>query len=491
MCSVTVASRTFDMDDQTYFARLSGDFNPIHMDPVAARRTQAGAVVVHGIHAALWAVDKLVETGGVTERIVSLKVQFSKFIFVGSKVDLKLLRRDGKVIKAELAVGGVTTTTLILTVGTPNKTNGSVLPSNTSWTMAADQPANIVRLEEMTEVSGWIDITAPAKQVEHHFRYAASAIGTARISAIALLSRLVGMICPGLHSLFAEFAVNLVDSPDNQGRIGFCVSETDERFRLVRMNISGAGVCGSVQAFLRWPPIAQAPLSDIVKIVAPNEFLGSTVLIIGGSRGLGALTAKIIAAGGGKVIVTYATGRLDALQVTEEIHRQIAPGVCQAISFDARKNAANQLRPLDVEVSHLYYFATPPITRQKEAPFTPDLLDEFIRIYVKGFYDCCHFLSEHTSRTLTAYYPSSVFVENTPLAMTEYSMAKMVGEMLCDNMNRSMSRINVVVSRLPRLLTDQTATVPPIRSDDAFGVMLPIIRKVQSPRLGSLDVASL
>src|ERR1035438_4230922 len=53
----TLAERTFDFGDQKRFATLSGDWNPIHVDPVRARRTQAGGVVVHGIHVLLWALD--------------------------------------------------------------------------------------------------------------------------------------------------------------------------------------------------------------------------------------------------------------------------------------------------------------------------------------------------------------------------------------------------------------------------------------------------
>src|ERR1700730_6661394 len=105
MPSFTLASRTFTSDDQALFARLSGDFNPIHLDPVAARRTQAGAVVVHGIHAILWALDKLVELGAVTEKIVSLKVQFRNFVPIGRQVELKLLSRDDKLARVELCLG--------------------------------------------------------------------------------------------------------------------------------------------------------------------------------------------------------------------------------------------------------------------------------------------------------------------------------------------------------------------------------------------------
>ena len=87
-----------------------------------------------------------------------------------------------------------------------------------------------------------MDTLGRANEIQRHFPYASSAIGSYRVAAIALLSRLVGMICPGLHSLFGGFAVELVDNSRNQDRIRFQVSATDERFRMVRMNVSGAGI---------------------------------------------------------------------------------------------------------------------------------------------------------------------------------------------------------------------------------------------------------
>lgn len=49
-----LGGKTFTMADQSFFARLSGDFNPIHLDPLAARRTRAGDTVVHGVHMLAW-----------------------------------------------------------------------------------------------------------------------------------------------------------------------------------------------------------------------------------------------------------------------------------------------------------------------------------------------------------------------------------------------------------------------------------------------------
>src|SRR6267154_85285 len=470
MSNATLASKTFDSSDQVFFARLSGDFNPIHMDPLAARRTQAGAAVVHGMHAVLWSLDRLAESGAVKGGIAGLKVQFAQFIPVGSEVGLAIRRRDDKSIRAELALGGLTTTILKLSLGKAKPGDGSVLAQESLETGLAERPVELVDTGAAAGVSGRMDIVGAARSVEYRFPHAAAAFGSERIAALALLSRLVGMICPGLHSIFAAFAIDLIETPQRRDGLWFSVTGTDERFRMIRIAVNGAGIDGSVQAFLRWP------------LVAPAEFAGSTALIVGGSRGLGALTAKVVSAGGGKVVASYATGRQEAEQLAEEICSHASQDACRIIPYDARRGAADQLTNLACDPSHLYYFATTQIARQKEELFVSTLFDEFIQVYVIGFHDCCRVLGERTARPLTAFYPSSVFVEDCPTGMAEYSMAKIAGENLCNSMNRSAGRVRVIVARLPRLRTDQTATVPSVESSDPLEVMLPIIREVQSSR---------
>jgi hypothetical protein len=64
--------------------------------------------------------------------------------------------------------------------------------------------------------------------------------------------------------------------------------------------------------------------------------------------------------------------------------------------------------------------------------------------------------------------------------MTEYTMAKSAGEVLCADMNASLAPLHVTVSRLPRLPTDQTASIAAVEIADPIETMLPIIREVLS-----------
>jgi hypothetical protein len=64
--------------------------------------------------------------------------------------------------------------------------------------------------------------------------------------------------------------------------------------------------------------------------------------------------------------------------------------------------------------------------------------------------------------------------------MTEYTMAKAAGEVLCADLNKALSPSHVTISRLPRLATDQTASVTAVETADPLQTMLPLVREVQS-----------
>jgi len=240
------------------------------------------------------------------------------------------------------------------------------------------------------------------------------------------------------------------------------------------LKVKGAGVSGVLSAFVRVPPVSQPPMAAVAEHVTSGEFADSTALVIGGSRGLGELTAKLVSAGGGRVILTYAIGKTDAEKLANEINAW--GGTCEIFPYDIHKNADEQLEALKATPTHLYYFATPMIFGGNANYFSPERFAKFNEFYVQGFSRLIEAIRHRTPEGISVFYPSSVFVENRPQHMTEYAMSKAAGEILCADIARSCKNLRVLVERLPRLRTDQTSTLIQVDALNAVSVMLPIVR---------------
>jgi acyl dehydratase len=476
-----LATRRFGMADQLAFAALSGDYNPMHVDALAARRTQAGAPVVHGMHALLWALDALAAAELIGPQLCEVRAQFRKFTYLDAACDLDLTHWDSGAARAELCSNGLVLTTIQLRNG-----QRLVRAEADGANLAAPEVAradNVARAPALQDLAGFRgSTTAPgaAEDFASAFPRLAGVVGSQRVSALAALSRLVGMVCPGLHSIFAGFTVDLVESNSQRPGLGFGVSKINQRFRLIGMNIHGGGVSGTATAFLRWPPVEAPSMEAVSAAVALGTFAGAVALVIGGSRGLGAVTAKAIAAGGGKVIVTYAKGRDEAAKLAAEINAARGPGVCTALAYESSGDAASQLSAVPEDINQLYYFATPPIFARTSDTFSAEQFRLFRSVYVDGFHGVCGFVRMRSrAPLLAAFYPSSVAVEEVPSGLAEYAKAKAEGEKLCAAMMTQIAGLKVVIGRLPRVLTDQTVTIAQVENADPLTVMLPFIHRLQ------------
>jgi NAD(P)-dependent dehydrogenase (short-subunit alcohol dehydrogenase family) len=176
------------------------------------------------------------------------------------------------------------------------------------------------------------------------------------------------------------------------------------------------------------------------------------------------------------VLLSYASGREDAEKVTGEIGDW--GGSCRAIRYDASAEPGPQLVEGGVgDVTHCYYFATPPIFGASAGAYDKTRFDRFRAVYVDGFAALCDALAGGGKTGI--YYPSSVAVAERPSGMTEYAMAKAAGEILCEEIARARDNLDVLTTRLPRLATDQTATLIAGENADAVDILLPIVLRVQ------------
>jgi hypothetical protein len=296
------------------------------------------------------------------------------------------------------------------------------------------------------------------------------------VKALLATSQIVGMACPGLHSLFAGLELSCDPEGDREGVLAYAVRKVDARFRSLRIAVSGSGIAGRLDAFARPAPPSQATMDEISSRVAGTPFAGQKSLIVGGSRGLGEVTAKIVAAGGGHAVITYHESRHDAERVASEIVG--AGGRCEILRYDAASPANEQLRN-SAAIDCCYYFATPRIFQRKSALFEPEKLRTFLGFYADGFFDLCTALAHDGPGKVAVFYPSTVAIDQALGTTAEYAMAKAAGEILANYISEFMPNIQVLHRRLPRILTDQTAAVGVASADNALDVMLPIVYDVQ------------
>ena len=472
----TLAQKSFTMHDQIQFAAASGDRNPIHIDQLSARRTQAGAIVVHGINLLLWALNAFAAARPNLFHLSSLRAHFKRLVYLDEPAKVILDNVDEASALLRVVVEGSLKSEFVLEFGRPTKTapQWSIAPLEI---FTFSDEARDLNLEQIPNIRGRLPFRMTAADASTSYPAATRWLDTTFIQGLAATSHLVGMICPGLHSIYSELSISgCIASDQTASGLAFRVSKTIPRFAIVTEEIAGPNFTGTVKTIVRAPPTRQATMQSLAGIVAQDEFAGSLALIVGGSRGLGELTAKLIAAGGGRVLITWQSGSADALRVAEEI--KLCGGTCETLQLDVRVPVEGQLTSLAEAPTHAYYFATPLISRPRSDIYAAKRFGEFLNVYVDGFWQLTLALRARMP-TISIFYPSSVFVTERPPGMTEYAMAKAAGESLCADINAQLAPTHVTVKRLPRMPTDQTASLIAVKTEDPLHVMLPIVREVQ------------
>ena len=474
MIETELTHRTFTLDDLNWFAAASGDWNPIHVDPVQARRLLTGDVVVHGMFALIWALNVFFDLELVPVR--KIKANFSKPVLVGRK--LRLFREisnltDTNTLRLSVRDESIELIVVLLTLG---GSTFDTLPHS-------EQPPQVQpKIKQFSDLSGAADvlkIMAQASDIKKEFYHASQSLGSMPVAALMGLSRLVGMECPGMHSVLTGIDLDL-DSSNIGSSLTWHVSRLTVPQAPVRMSIDGSGLKGWIDVFMRPVPVSQLSMVDVTKSLTNfGSFAGQVALVVGGSRGIGELTAKIIAAGGGEVILTFLDGYSDASRVVDEIIKN--GGRASALQMDVTcpEIALKKLKSSNAIPTHLYYFAAPRIAINKKSGFDISLWKAFITVFVEAFSNVVLGVKSLVP-TLHVFYPSTVFIDELPSGYAEYVAAKLAGESLCRHLTKHTSNLDILVRRLPRILTDQTVGLIQLPTSDPLPLMLDIIRSMHS-----------
>lgn len=449
--AMTESLPAFTQADQTGFADLSGDWNPIHVDPVAARRLLFGGPVVHGVHLVLRSLEAVAGDHPDLARPAHLRATFRQPVRPGEAVELRLARPDGAPATITLAAEGKTLTEIALTPAAdpaPADTPGAV--SDRPPPRGAPRERAMADLEG---AAGQVPLGRDPAAFAARFPRLAAAMPAHVAASLLAATRVVGMECPGLHSLFSELELSFDAAPPAAGAapaLAYRVAHASAEFRLLDIAVAGPGVSGTLRGFLRPGQARQLTLADAAGLVGPARFADRRALVVGGSRGLGEAAAKLLAAAGADVCLTYATGRQDAEAVAEEI--RAGGGRARAAPLDVRDPAA----PLPGDrFTHLYYFAAPRILPGAARGLDPALFAGYLEVFASAFAA----LVARLEGPLAVVYPSTIYVERPEPRFAEYAAAKAAGETLGRYIEAARPDVSVEVWRLPRMQTDQTQSL--------------------------------
>ena len=445
-------TRTFNMADQQAFARLSGDWNPMHVDAVAARRTLFGECVVHGVHTLLWALTR----AGLQRPLASLEAKFIRRVTLGAAVTLQV---------KEANEAGFSVT--VLSAGVPvARGKGTYAVTSASFPIGSSpshgENAVALAFENALAANGCVPLSFDTDLLDELFPGLRTALPAWQIAALLASTRIVGMECPGLHSLYAGLTMQFRE-PQGEATLSYSVANADDRFSSVDIDVKGPGVSGTLRAMFRPPPQAQPSYEEAANYVTEGEFSHWRALVIGGSRGLGEAAAKLVAAGGGAVCLTYYQGENDAQKVADEL--RAAGREADIAQVDVTQATKPELPWVP---THLLYFATPHISGDHTGGFSQVKFERFCQYYVGGFHQVLSMLPA----SLSVLYPSTIFLDEINPQTAEYCAAKAAGETLCRHLAKTHQGLRILAPRLPRLVSDQTAG---ITAGSVAGASMPVL----------------
>lgn len=464
------------------FAALSGDFNPLHVDPIYSRRLQFGRPVIHGIHHLLRACDKVFSQYRLTEpvQIGSIKAMFPNPVSVGQLIEYEsFFYKKENTLDISASSGNKTILSLKMSLVdkvTENigfQVNNSSPPKETP--ILQDFPPHVYE--------GDCELFLNKVIAQKLFPTLSAALIPSQLATFLACTRVVGMKCPGMNSIFSRITLDFLANKksNSNGRLHYYENYKDARVKIMKIGVKQGSMKGELDTFFRPTPVPQESYKEICSKVRPDAFIGHRAIVIGGSRGAGEATAKILAAGGASIIVTYNKGEAEAQAIENEINAASSLGTCQIAQFDVCNKITQQaLFFAEKQLpTHIYFFASPYIQANQSKTWDLNLFNNFCRFYLQAFSDVVSlFVNERSNEeSLHFFYPSTIYIEKPEKGFSEYAVAKSAGEALCRQLAVQYTNSHYATPRLERMVTDQTSSIIPIKSDSTFEVMYRALKK--------------
>ncbi|BEK36702.1 hypothetical protein B11476_04050 [Campylobacter coli] len=423
------------------FSKLSGDFNPLHLDEEFAKNSYYSKQIIYGIYQVFLTLENFFKKNQKNIKIQKIKTSFINPLFKDEDFNLKPIKSKNKFSKKY----EITNKSKIL----------SKIDFEFQEESKSDNPYENVLFNKYDSISNPLP---KEKNIKEELKYnstifkqlfplCATYLNPQNIAILLASTRVVGMKIPGLHSIYSSLNLNFSnDNIENKQLI----YNYEKHHSIECYLIDFISPCkGSIKAFIRPQLVENLNYKSLVlkypNILESKNFKEQKALVVGASSGLGNTCAKILALGGAKILATYHTK-----SIQENIPN------CNFLQYNALKPSKISIEKIKkFNPTHIYYFATPKISIQGNK-LDRKILFNFLDYYIFGLEKILSF----TNPIFCLSSSSSSFVEDLPLDMKEYSIAKAAMEIYMKYLKKTKN-IEIQTPRFPRAKTNQTLSLIP------------------------------
>ena len=437
------------------FAIASGDRNPLHADESFARRTPYGRCIAQG---ALVTISALGAAEADTIRFAkSLDMQFKQPIFPDETYDVRVADPDRNKTRIEVTGGGKVS--VAITIATERELS-PLAAAAVQQRVALPSSPRLYALEDFPPAG--LSISEPYACDVDALRGLAEDLGATSVPDsvlvwLAAASYTVGMVVPGHDALFAGGRIGR-SSTTGPGTLVVAARALDDRTGLIMVDATlveeEAPAEMTLQTFLR-PPVPAPTRSSVGRYISPSsDLIGRNVLVVGGSRGLGAALCGAFATQGATVWAAYSRSE----DQVEELRREFGADEIRALRFDAEdaeeaKRAFETMRRDANALDGVVFSASPPLY---ETALGPEASAGTLRYLSSSLALVLVSLAESlemVSRDGWIVVISSSALDDPPRAWPHHVIAKSALEGAAGYCARHHG-VRVLIARPPKMLTD-------------------------------------
>lgn len=428
------------------FAAATGDHNPLHLDPEFARRSTFGQPVAHGV---LAAAATLALTRADLTSVAELAIDFDLPVLPGL-----CYRSHGDPGGAVLRLGDIRVLAIRWVAGgrwPKEKPAGPPGPPPAGRARVLDG-GQVVRMPAETgtyqpDLGGLFRLLR---------RVAGAAIPARLAGPLAWASFFAGMHTPGRDALLAGVRLSIVDDqgdPTAPWTYRVARPRFDARTGLVTLDARLAGpgtVAVTVSAFLRHPVELPRFADTTTTLPRSDRLAGRRVVVIGGSRGLGAALACCLAGQGAQVrVVSSRPPPAELVRLASAERLPIEPVCCDATDADRLGAVLG-----DACLDGLVLAAAPRVVglplRPEAVPACLAHIDEALRLALTPLAVAGPRLRDGS---FVLFISSTAMTRSQPL-WPHYVAGKAALEGLAGHIARHHGRWRVMVARPPRMWTE-------------------------------------